>query len=106
MLICLNGFFLSMIDLNGSKEPTARAPWNATYTDSLKRSLLVGYDKFARPSHHNLATNVSMGISIYHVELDDLTGVMTVHGWIKLVIVICGNLEFSFSFYINSDYNS
>ncbi|XP_077302632.1 acetylcholine receptor subunit alpha-like 1 isoform X2 [Arctopsyche grandis] len=67
-----------------AKETKAKAPWNATYTDFLKRTLLVGYDKFARPSHHQLTTNVSLGLSVYHVDLDDLSGVMTVHGWVKL----------------------
>ncbi|XP_063222311.1 acetylcholine receptor subunit alpha-type acr-16-like [Bacillus rossius redtenbacheri] len=64
--------------------PAPKQPWNATWTDKLKRDLLRNYDKFARPAAHNTTTTVSLRITFRHIEMDELKSIMTVHGWVKM----------------------
>lgn len=69
--------------------------WNFTATDTLKRDLLLNYDKFARPEHHSHATKVGIKLTIRHIDLDETKSTMTTHSWIKLVSNI---ITFSFFF--------
>lgn len=43
--------------------------WNSTWTDKLKRDLLLNYDKFARPAQHSNTTTVTLDPTVHHVEL-------------------------------------
>ncbi|XP_043471113.1 acetylcholine receptor subunit alpha-like 1 isoform X1 [Leptopilina heterotoma] len=58
--------------------------WNDTWTDKLKRDLLVKYDKFARPAHHFNSTVVTLDIEIHHVSLDDMQSVLSVHCFLRM----------------------
>lgn len=58
--------------------------WNSTWTDKLKKALLLNYDKFARPAQHGNTTSVTLDPTVHHVELDETRSIMTVHGWIKM----------------------
>lgn len=59
--------------------------WNTTWTDKLKRDLLVNYDKFARPSEYYNTTKVSLSLSVKHLDLEESRGVLTVYGWLNMV---------------------
>lgn len=69
----------------GTLPPRPAGAWNATWTDRLKRDLLVNYDKFARPAQHTNTTTMKLGISFRHIAVDELHSTMTVHGWMKMV---------------------
>ena len=57
--------------------------WNYTSLDRLKKNLFLNYDTLARPDE--LATNVTLGISIIHLDVDESRSVMTVNSWLRLV---------------------
>lgn len=59
--------------------------WNETYTDTLKRDLLMSYDKFARPMQHYNTTKVTIGLRIKHVEFDVGASTFTVYSWFSMV---------------------
>ncbi|XP_074030506.1 nicotinic acetylcholine receptor alpha 10 subunit isoform X1 [Leptinotarsa decemlineata] len=59
--------------------------WNSTHTDKLRQDLLLNYDKFARPSQHFNATQVRLGMSIKHIEVNELKSSLTVYCWLRLV---------------------
>lgn len=67
---------------------TENKMWNSTFTDTLKKDLLLNYDKFARPEHHAMATKVGIKLTIRHIDLDESKSIMTTHSWIKLVIAL------------------
>ncbi|XP_060531973.1 acetylcholine receptor subunit alpha-type acr-16-like [Cylas formicarius] len=58
--------------------------WNSTFTDKLRRDLLLNYDKFARPAQHYNTTRVKLGMSIRHIELNEFKSTLTVHSWFRL----------------------
>nr|WUR05318.1 nicotinic acetylcholine receptor alpha 9 subunit [Orius laevigatus] len=79
-LLILTSFVLS--DNPNKKD----APlWNATSTDLLKRDLLQGYDKFARPSHHKNTTDLFLEIELKYAHIDDKKFVMTANAWVKMI---------------------
>uniref|UniRef100_A0A6B2EBZ9 Putative nicotinic acetylcholine receptor alpha 10 subunit n=1 Tax=Phlebotomus kandelakii TaxID=1109342 RepID=A0A6B2EBZ9_9DIPT len=57
--------------------------WNATWTDNLKRDLFMNYDKFARPEEYYNTTNVDIGLTVLHIDVEEVKSTMSVHGWIK-----------------------
>ncbi|GAB0093407.1 neuronal acetylcholine receptor subunit alpha-4 [Sergentomyia squamirostris] len=57
--------------------------WNATWTDNLKRDLFMNYDKFARPSEYYNTTNIDIGLTLIHLDVDEMKSTMTMYGWIK-----------------------
>ena len=59
--------------------------WSATATDRLKRDLLKNYDKFARPAEPNATTACSIGLTVLHLEVDEIRSVMTLYSWIRMV---------------------
>ncbi|XP_012266421.2 acetylcholine receptor subunit alpha-like 2 isoform X1 [Athalia rosae] len=61
-----------------------RPIWNETWTDHLKRDLLLNYDKFARPAQHHNTTTVTIDLTIRHVAIEELKSMMTVHAWVKM----------------------
>lgn len=58
---------------------------NLTWSHKIKKSILTDYDRFTRPVEKGNATEVKVGLSILHVDLDEHTSVMTIHGWTRLV---------------------
>ncbi|KAF7279395.1 hypothetical protein GWI33_007337 [Rhynchophorus ferrugineus] len=58
--------------------------WNSTFTDQLRRDLLLNYDKFARPTQHYNVTKVKLGLTIRHIEINEFKAVLTVHSWLKM----------------------
>lgn len=68
--------------ISGDSPTTKR---NSTWTDTLKRDLLVDYDKFVRPVDHGSTTKVHIFLTVKHVDVDEQKGIMSVFGWIKMV---------------------
>ncbi|KAJ9578406.1 hypothetical protein L9F63_005364, partial [Diploptera punctata] len=68
----------------GTLPPRPASAWNATWTDRLKRDLLLNYDKFARPAQHTNTTVVRLDLTLRHIALDEMKAVMTVQGWVKM----------------------
>lgn len=44
------------------------------------------YDKFARPAQHYNKTEVSVTLTIRHVDLEEDKSIFNVYGWISMVI--------------------
>ncbi|XP_018327385.1 acetylcholine receptor subunit alpha-like 1 [Agrilus planipennis] len=88
--VCDLLFFLLLISLTngGSGFSTVQLGpkpiWNATHVDVLKQDLLLNYDKFARPTQHYNLTNVQIGLSIIHLEVNELKSMISVNGWLSL----------------------
>uniref|UniRef100_A0A336MAL3 CSON014484 protein n=1 Tax=Culicoides sonorensis TaxID=179676 RepID=A0A336MAL3_CULSO len=77
------GFLLLISGIRCGMSVKPQTSWNATFTDKLKKDLLMNYDRFARPSHHENATNVDIKLSIRHIDINEQKGVMTTNGWMK-----------------------
>ncbi|KAG5679171.1 hypothetical protein PVAND_008761 [Polypedilum vanderplanki] len=67
-----------------SGEPSKSNLWNDTNIDKLKSELLKNYDRFARPENHNSVTNLSVGITVIHMDLIESKGILETHAWLKL----------------------
>ncbi|XP_040167055.1 neuronal acetylcholine receptor subunit eat-2-like isoform X1 [Anopheles arabiensis] len=59
------------------------AVWAPTWADTLKKDLLKGYDPSIRPSQHYNVTTVETGITITHVEINEIKSTLSVYGWMK-----------------------
>lgn len=44
----------------------------------------MNYDKYARPSHHDNATNVSVRLTVRHIDINEVRSTLIVHGWMKM----------------------
>ncbi|KAK0089728.1 hypothetical protein PV325_005875 [Microctonus aethiopoides] len=64
---------------------TAHGLWNATWTDQLKRDLLLKYDKFARPAQHYNTTRVNFGMTIFHISVDEFKSAMSIQAWVNML---------------------
>jgi hypothetical protein len=74
----------------GTLPPRPQGAWNATWTDRLKRDLLLNYDKFARPAQHTNTTVVNLDVTFRHI---DLVGLLTsllpyknIQGWFPKIV--------------------
>uniref|UniRef100_A0A182PA78 ETS domain-containing protein n=1 Tax=Anopheles epiroticus TaxID=199890 RepID=A0A182PA78_9DIPT len=63
--------------------PEVPASWAPTWTDTLKKDLLKGYDPSIRPSQHYNVTTVEIGITITHVEINEIKSTLSLYGWMK-----------------------
>lgn len=43
----------------------------------------MNYDKYARPAHHENRTDVTVSMTVRHIDINELRSVMIVHGWMK-----------------------
>ncbi|XP_059471253.1 neuronal acetylcholine receptor subunit alpha-10-like [Neocloeon triangulifer] len=59
--------------------------WNYTTVDKLKHELLADYDKFTRPSHHTNTTVVTIDLNLKHIDLDEMSSILTVYAWAKML---------------------
>ncbi|PSN48328.1 hypothetical protein C0J52_03410 [Blattella germanica] len=71
LLLLYIAFAAAITDNTGTGTLPPRPPgaWNATWTDRLKRDLLLNYDKFARPAQHTNTTTVRLGMTFRHIAL-------------------------------------
>lgn len=44
----------------------------------------MGYDKFARPHQHFNTTDLSIKLTVRHIDIDEIKSIMTVYGWLKM----------------------
>lgn len=60
--------------------------WNITTMDRLRVQLFTNYDKTAHPMvTPTQRTNITLGMTINYIDIDELKGKMTLHGWINMV---------------------
>lgn len=59
--------------------------WNATWTDILKKDLLMTYDKYSRPTNHYNTTQVNVSLAIVHIDIDERKSILTTMGWFRMV---------------------
>lgn len=59
--------------------------WNTTWVDILKHDLLENYDKRNRPSGINKPVNVTLDLTITHVDVHEETGFLNFWGWMSFV---------------------
>ncbi|XP_052868513.1 neuronal acetylcholine receptor subunit alpha-7-like [Anopheles cruzii] len=57
--------------------------WTPTFADNLRKDLLTDYDPTLRPSQYYNVTTVETGITITHVEINELKSIFSVYGWMK-----------------------
>ncbi|XP_073828377.1 neuronal acetylcholine receptor subunit alpha-2-like [Musca autumnalis] len=75
---------LAIIQLAKCQED-GNAQYNITTMDRLRVQLFTNYDKSAHPMvSPKQRTNITLGISINYIDIDELKGRMTLHGWINL----------------------
>ncbi|BES87786.1 acetylcholine receptor subunit [Nesidiocoris tenuis] len=68
-----------------SSQRNKRVPlWNATNTDRLKKDLLTGYDKFARPTNHSNVTPVDFTFEVTHIHIEESKFMMTMSVFVTL----------------------
>ncbi|XP_067009520.1 acetylcholine receptor subunit alpha-type acr-16 [Anabrus simplex] len=66
-------------------DSSAQPPWNFTWVDQLKKHLFTNYDKHSRPTNGSSNTTVvKFGISVQHVDFDELKSIMTVNAYIRM----------------------
>nr|AEN03032.1 nicotine acetylcholine receptor beta 3 [Bactrocera dorsalis] len=63
---------------NGTKS------WNITTLDRLHLQLFINYDKNVHPSYHGIPTNITLGMSVNYVDIDEINGKMILHSWLKI----------------------
>ena len=73
----------------GTLPPRPASAWNATWTDRLKRDLLLNYDKFARPAQHTNTTVVKLDLTLRHISLVSffLHVSFTQTNWITSIVI-------------------
>lgn len=52
-------------------------------------NLFVNYDANVQPTIQGKATNVSLGLSVNYIDIDELNGKITLHCWLTVVSVDC-----------------
>uniref|UniRef100_A0A182Q8W3 Neurotransmitter-gated ion-channel ligand-binding domain-containing protein n=1 Tax=Anopheles farauti TaxID=69004 RepID=A0A182Q8W3_9DIPT len=82
--LCAGIFVLAAVVLGqvGAQSERATA-WTPTWADTLKKDLLRGYDASIRPSQHYNVTTVETGITITHVEINEIKSTLSLYGWMK-----------------------
>ncbi|XP_075154130.1 neuronal acetylcholine receptor subunit alpha-2-like [Haematobia irritans] len=59
--------------------------WNITTMDRLRVQLFTNYDKTAHPMvTPTQRTNITVGISVHYLDINELEGKLTLHGWARL----------------------
>ncbi|XP_063701348.1 acetylcholine receptor subunit alpha-like 1 isoform X2 [Culicoides brevitarsis] len=82
-MLFLLGLLLLISEIRCGMSVKPQPIWNSTFTDKLKKDLLMNYDRFARPAHHENATNVDIKLSIRHIDINEQKSIMTLNGWTK-----------------------
>ncbi|EDS35712.1 neuronal acetylcholine receptor subunit alpha-4 [Culex quinquefasciatus] len=59
-------------------------PGTMTWADKLKKDLFVNYDRTNRPTQHYNVTNVKVGMSVRHIDIDEVSSIFTVSNWINM----------------------
>ncbi|XP_058062845.1 5-hydroxytryptamine receptor 3A-like isoform X2 [Anopheles bellator] len=57
--------------------------WTPTFADTLRKDILRDYDPTLRPSQYYNVTTVETGITLTHVEINELKSIFSVYGWMK-----------------------
>lgn len=79
--------------INLAEDGGTESAWNITTMDRLRVQLFTNYDKTSHPMvTPTQRTNITLGISISYIDIDELNGKMTLHGWVNLVSGIFKNI--------------
>lgn len=62
---------------------------NVSTLDRLQMNLFVNYDVNVQPTIQGKAANVSLGLSVNYIDIDELNGKITLHCWLNVVSVDC-----------------
>ncbi|TDG49896.1 hypothetical protein AWZ03_003672 [Drosophila navojoa] len=57
---------------------------NVSTLDRLQMNLFVNYDANVQPTIQGKATNVSLGLSVNYIDIDELNGKITLHCWLTV----------------------
>ncbi|XP_001652011.2 acetylcholine receptor subunit alpha-like 1 [Aedes aegypti] len=55
-----------------------------TWIDKLKNDLFVNYDRNLRPAEYYNVTNLDIGLTIWHVDIDEEKSILSLYGWVKM----------------------
>jgi hypothetical protein len=50
----------------------------------LKSELLKNYDRFTRPENNHVPTNLSIALTVIHMDLIETKGILETHAWLKM----------------------
>ncbi|XP_053957790.1 neuronal acetylcholine receptor subunit alpha-7 isoform X1 [Anastrepha ludens] len=64
--------------INGTKA------WNITNLDRLRLQLTINYDKNSHPTYHGVPTNITLGMSVNYIDIDEINGKMVLHAWLRI----------------------
>ncbi|XP_037948073.1 neuronal acetylcholine receptor subunit beta-3-like [Teleopsis dalmanni] len=76
-------FFLIFLVQRVASEDSVR-PWNYTTLDQLRMQLFMNYDKFLHPTYRGAPTNITLGMTVNYIDIDEINGKMTLHGWARI----------------------
>ncbi|XP_067622727.1 neuronal acetylcholine receptor subunit alpha-7-like [Eurosta solidaginis] len=76
-------FFLQSVNsqetnINGTKS------WNVTNLDRLRLQLFINYDKNSHPTYHGVPTNITLGMSVNYIDIDEINGKLVLHSWLRI----------------------
>lgn len=80
LLMCLVGYCYADEATSKNNEP----PIKQTWVDKLTKDLFTNYNHNVRPSQHYNVTNMDVGLTIWHVDVDEDTSIFSVYGWVKM----------------------
>jgi len=74
--------------INESESPPADSEpkkGNVKALDRLHAGLFLNYESDVQPQFQGSPTNVSLGMVINYIDIDELNGKMTTHCWLNIV---------------------
>ncbi|XP_011189557.2 neuronal acetylcholine receptor subunit alpha-2 isoform X1 [Zeugodacus cucurbitae] len=80
------GICLFLLQSVNSQEVIANGTksWNITTLDRLHLQLFINYDKNAHPTYHGIPTNITLGMSVNYIDIDEINGKMILHSWLRI----------------------
>ncbi|XP_030383574.1 neuronal acetylcholine receptor subunit alpha-2 [Scaptodrosophila lebanonensis] len=57
---------------------------NVSTTDRLYMNLFINYNKNSQPTVGGQLTNITVGLTVHYIDIDEMNGKVTLHGWIHI----------------------
>lgn len=80
LLVCLVGWCYADNATSDDNKPSTSLTW----IDKLKKDLFANYDRNARPTQYYNVTNLKLGITMRHVDIDEENSIFSLYGWVKM----------------------
>ncbi|XP_065095271.1 neuronal acetylcholine receptor subunit alpha-5-like isoform X1 [Ochlerotatus camptorhynchus] len=80
LLVCLVGCCYADNATSDSNKPSTTLTW----IEKLKKDLFANYDRNVRPTQYYNVTNLNLGITMRHVDIDEENSIFSLYGWVKM----------------------